>query len=73
MAMSSPSRASAGGAPGRAGNFVGDAERLVGRISTNRETRGDDANRPLVPAAGLPAVGAVGIGGSSAEYSAAFS
>ena len=47
---------------GRLRDFVGDGQRRVGRAAADREPRRDHANRPLVPAAGLPAVGAVGFG-----------
>ena len=64
MAMSSPSQRFGRRRGRRARDFVGDAKRLVGRAAANREARGDDADRPFVPTARLPAVSAVGIGGA---------
>ena len=61
--MSSASIVSAGGARGRAGDLVGDRERLVGPAAARREARRDDAERPLVPAARVAAIGAERLGG----------
>ena len=47
---------------GRLGDLVGDRERFVGLAAPRREARADHAQRPLIPAAGVASVGAVGLG-----------
>ena len=47
---------------GRLGDLVGDRERFVGLAAPRREARADHAQRPLIPAARVASVGAVGFG-----------
>ena len=49
---------------GGLGDLVGDGERFVGLPAARRQSRGDHAQRPLVPAAGVAAVGAISFGGA---------